>query len=126
MPPLAWSQPPAQSAGFALIVEDPDAPGGMFRHFGAYNIPGDRRDWPEGPDTVVDPVKPVVHDLGGLGLFQPGPPAGSGTHHYGFRLLALAPPLSFDRPPAGQGLIAMMNVQHLMLGEAVLVGTCHG
>ena len=126
LPPLSWSQPPTPSASFALILEDPDAPGGMFRHFGAYNIPGDRRDWPEGPGTVVDPVKPVLHDFGGLGLLPPCPPAGSGTHHYRFRLFALAAPLSFDQPPTGQGLIAMMHLQNLVLDEAVLVATCDG
>jgi Raf kinase inhibitor-like YbhB/YbcL family protein len=126
LPPLAWSQAPARSAAFALVLEDPDAPGGTFRHFGAYNIPGDQREWPEGPGGVVEPVEPALHDFGGSGLVPPCPPAGGGTHHYRFRLFALAASLSFDRPPTCQGLIAMMHLQNVILDEAVLVATCDG
>ena len=32
-PPLEWSDPPEGTKSFALIVEDPDAPTCMFRHW---------------------------------------------------------------------------------------------
>ena len=38
-PPLAWSGAPAAAKSFALIVDDPDAPSGLFRHWGDYDIP---------------------------------------------------------------------------------------
>ena len=47
-PPLEWSDPPAGTKSFALIVEDPDTPSGMFRHWGLYNIMGERTLLPEG------------------------------------------------------------------------------
>ena len=38
-PALAWSNAPQATKSFALIVRDPDAPGGTFIHWVAYNIP---------------------------------------------------------------------------------------
>src|SRR6185503_1095640 len=34
-PALSWGDPPAGTKSFALVVDDPDAPGGLFRHWGA-------------------------------------------------------------------------------------------
>jgi len=42
-PPLSWSEPPAGTRSFALVLDDPDAPGGTFRHWGVYDIPAAAR-----------------------------------------------------------------------------------
>jgi Raf kinase inhibitor-like YbhB/YbcL family protein len=124
LPPLAWSGVPATTASFALILEDPDAPGGMFRHFGAYGISGELRELAGESAELASPIRPVLHDFGAVGLFPPCPPPGSGVHHYRFRLFALTATPSFERPPTCQGLIAML--QGSLLEEAVLVATCTG
>jgi len=36
-PPLAWSGTPASAKTFAVVVRDPDAPGGSFVHWVLYN-----------------------------------------------------------------------------------------
>jgi phosphatidylethanolamine-binding protein (PEBP) family uncharacterized protein len=38
-PPLSWSAPPAGTSSLALILDDPDAPGGRFIHWLAWGIP---------------------------------------------------------------------------------------
>lgn len=38
-PELNWTNPPPKTASFALILSDPDAPGGVFYHWVVYNIP---------------------------------------------------------------------------------------
>ncbi len=126
LPPLAWSGVPDGTVGFALILEDPDAPGGAFRHFGAYAIPAETRELPEGTGDLADPARPVLHDFGAVGLFPPCPPPGSGVHHYRFRLFALSAMPSFDRSPTCQGLIAMMMMRAGLLAEAALVARCAG
>ena len=38
-PALRWSDPPAAARSFALVIDDPDAPSGTFRHWGVFDIP---------------------------------------------------------------------------------------
>lgn len=122
LPPLAWSGVASNTVSFALMLEDPDAPGGMFRHFCAYGIPAEMRELPEGNGDLPEPIQPALHDFGAVGLFPPCPPPGTGAHRYRFRLAALSSTPQFERPPTAQGLIAVM--QPSLLEEAVLVASC--
>jgi Raf kinase inhibitor-like YbhB/YbcL family protein len=40
-PLLRWEGEPKGTVTFALIMEDPDAPGGTFTHWIVYNLPAD-------------------------------------------------------------------------------------
>src|SRR2546425_8492999 len=46
-PALTWSGAPAGARGFALIVDDPDAPAGSWVHWVLYNLPAGRSELPE-------------------------------------------------------------------------------
>jgi Raf kinase inhibitor-like YbhB/YbcL family protein len=123
-PPLEWSDPPAGTRSFALIVEDPDAPSGTFRHWGLYNIMGGRTSLPEGIGHG-----PKTEDLGlGVNDFDdphyrgPAPPKGHGTHHYHFKLAALDVESLSQAPKLAVADIWQAAQQH-MVGEAELVGT---
>ncbi|MDB5552692.1 MAG: hypothetical protein JWL86_2676 [Rhizobium sp.] len=50
-PPVKWTGRPKNTKSFVLIVEDPDAPRGTFRHCGIFNIPADWDGLPESVDT---------------------------------------------------------------------------
>ena len=84
-PPLAWSEPPRGTKSFALVVDDPDAPGGTFRHWGAYDIPASARAISAGEPIGVQ----TINDFGKPGYGGPCPPKGNGPHHYHFKLFAL-------------------------------------
>ena len=43
-PALHWSGPPANTAYYALIMDDPDAPSQTWVHWVVYNIPGSARE----------------------------------------------------------------------------------
>ena len=90
-PPLEWTEPPAETKSLALIVEDPDAPGGMFRHWGLYNIDAGERRLPEGAGNAKhgNGLPATVNDFGEKGYCGPKPPRGHGPHHYHFKLVAL-------------------------------------
>lgn len=84
-PPLRWSDPPPRTRSFALVLEDPDAPGGTFGHWGVTGIPATARSL--GPGDAAGAA--VVNDFGKRAYGGPCPPPGGGRHHYRFRLFAL-------------------------------------
>ncbi|MFL6720549.1 MAG: YbhB/YbcL family Raf kinase inhibitor-like protein [Sphingomonas sp.] len=84
-PPLKWGEPPQRTKSFALVVDDPDAPSGLFRHWGAYDIPPTTRAIGQGESIG----RQAVNDFGKPGYGGPCPPPGHGPHHYHFKLYAL-------------------------------------
>jgi Raf kinase inhibitor-like YbhB/YbcL family protein len=89
-PPLTWSEPPAQTQSFALIMDDPDAPMGTWVHWVLWNIPATASGLDEGlPKTAALPngARQGMTDFHRVGYGGPCPP--SGTHRYFFKLYAL-------------------------------------
>ena len=84
-PLLKWGEPPAGTKSFALVIDDPDAPSGTFRHWGVYDIPASTRSIGGGQRVGTE----VTNDFGRPGYGGPCPPKGHGPHHYHFKLFAL-------------------------------------
>jgi Raf kinase inhibitor-like YbhB/YbcL family protein len=85
-PQLVWEDVPAGTKSFALIMDDPDAPVGLWTHWMVKNIPPDRRTIGEQEVAGIE----VVNSAGNKSYHGPCPP--SGTHRYFFRLYALDVP----------------------------------
>lgn len=122
-PPLQWSEPPAGTKSFALVVDDPDAPNGTFRHWGAFNIPAVARELAPGAGNHNEGLMAQArNDFGKTGYGGACPPPGHGPHHYRFKLLAL----SVDRLEVGNGSsvkdVEAAAEKHLV-GRAELTGT---
>ena len=47
-PPLEWHGAPPETRSFVVLVEDPDAPSGTFRHWAMYDIPAAENGLAEG------------------------------------------------------------------------------
>lgn len=123
MPPLKWSGIPAETKSLALIVEDPDAPRGTFRHCGVFNIPADWDELSQSADTAPGGGPRFSrNDFGNARYDGPQPPKGHGTHHYHFRLAALdVPNLTV---PDSAGIDAMwQEARKHTLSETSLTGT---
>jgi Raf kinase inhibitor-like YbhB/YbcL family protein len=89
-PPLEWRDAPQQTRSYALVVEDPDAPSGTFRHWAIYNIAASETGLPESAfKAEPGDVAHGVNDFGNRHYDGPQPPKGHGPHHYHFRLAAL-------------------------------------
>jgi Raf kinase inhibitor-like YbhB/YbcL family protein len=84
-PAIHWSDPPAATKSFALVIDDPDAPNGTFRHWGVYDIPASARGIGAGQHVGTE----VNNDGGKSGYTGPCPPKRNGVHHYHFKLFAL-------------------------------------
>jgi hypothetical protein len=83
-PPLQIADVPSGAKALALIVDDPDAPSGLFTHWTVWNIPAQTGAIGEGstPKGVQG-----TNDFGKSGYGGPCPP--SGTHRYYFKVFAL-------------------------------------
>jgi len=90
-PPLDWSGAPADARSFALLCDDPDAPGGTWTHWAIFDIAADASGLPEDhpKEARVGDVRQAVTDFKRPGYGGPCPPRGHGVHHYHFRVLAL-------------------------------------
>ena len=123
-PPVRWTGEPEGVKSYMLIVEDPDAPSGLFRHLVLTDIPADAHELPQSVDTAPgwNALHYAKNDFGNASYDGPQPPEGHGTHHYHFRLAALDVP-NLDVPvQAGADRLWQEAGKH-MLAQADLVGT---
>lgn len=121
-PPLAWGEPPASTRSFALIMDDPDAPVGIWVHWVIYNLPPEARSLPEALPTdgqLPDGSLQGKNSWNRLGYGGPCPP--SGTHRYFFKLYALDTTLSLSTGASKGQLIQAMEGH--ILAQAELMGT---
>ena len=121
-PPLEWSDIPAATKSFALLCDDPDAPGGTWHHWAAYDIAATQTSLPAdvSRNALKLGFKQAVNDFQKPGYGGPCPPPGE-LHHYHFRLLALSVaqlPISEDVSCARVAVEARKHA----IAEATLVG----
>jgi len=122
LPPLRWQGAPPDVQSFALIVEDPDAPSGTFRHCGIFDIPADWRDLPVGMDAKHGSLHFSENDFGYARYDGPQPPRGHGLHHYHFKLAALDVPSLPVTAAAGVEAMWREARRHI-ISQASLTGT---
>jgi len=84
-PPLKIEGVPTHAKSLALIVEDPDAPGGLFTHWLVWNI--DPKTASVAEHGVPKGSTEGTNGFGEGGYGGPQPP--SGTHRYYFKIFAL-------------------------------------
>ena len=90
-PQLSWKDAPAGTKSFALIVDDPDAPGGTWVHWVLFNLPGGAHELPEGVEKKEQLASGALqgrNDFRKIGYNGPCPPPGK-PHRYLFKLYAL-------------------------------------
>lgn len=92
-PPLAIENVPVGTRSLALIVDDPDAPGGNFCHWIVFDI--DPKLSEIGEDSVPEMARQGANDYGEVQYGGPQPP--SGEHRYFFKLYALNRKLDLPR-----------------------------
>jgi len=118
-PDLRWGEPPANTASFALIVGDPDAPRGEFTHWLLFDIPSGTRTLAAGSPSLGSAGK---NDFGKAGYGGPCPPHGHGRHHYVFTLYALDVEHLGLRSGARRADVDRALQGHVV-GQARLIGT---
>jgi Raf kinase inhibitor-like YbhB/YbcL family protein len=115
-PPLKWSAPPAGTTQLALVVDDPDAPGGTFVHWVLTGIPAGQT---ELASNAVPQGAVEGRNGTGSGYTGPCPPSGP-AHHYRFTIYALnrSPGVQADTDPQQ----AIAAIQAAATAQGRLVG----
>lgn len=122
-PPLAWGEPPAGTQSLALIMDDPDAPGGTWDHWILFNIPPELRALQEdlpitGKNQDPEAIFVGNNSWGRAGYGGPCPP--SGTHRYFFKMYALDTTINLLPGATKQELLNAMEGR--ILAESELMG----
>lgn len=116
-PPLAFEAVPPGTKSLALIMDDPDAPGGTWVHWVAWNIPPQTRDIKE--NSLPTGTSQGLNDWKRNRYGGPCPP--SGIHRYFFKLYALDTTLNL--PPATTKTDLERAMEGHLLGQGQLMGT---
>ncbi len=113
-PPLQISDVPPEAKSLVLIVDDPDAPSGLFTHWAVWNISPQTSTIAEGstPKGVQG-----TNDFGRSGYGGPCPP--SGIHRYYFRISALDRELDLPFGAKRSQLDAAMKGHVIAQGESM-------
>ena len=124
-PPLTWADAPDNTGSYALIIEDPDAPGGTYIHWVLYDIPATTHALPQG--LLKDPTLSIPSgakqgrtSFKTIGYGGPCPPKGP-AHHYHLTLYALDKTLGLEPGATRDQVVEAMRGHELARGE--LVGT---
>ena len=112
-PPLNIEHIPGETKCFAIVMEDPDAPIGIWVHWVVWNIPVTHH---IKENKVAG--KEGITDFQTHGYSGPCPP--SGTHHYCFKIYALNQLL--DLPVDTSKHLVEKTMSEYIIGYGELVG----
>jgi Raf kinase inhibitor-like YbhB/YbcL family protein len=119
-PPLTWSAPPAGTRSLAVVVDDPDAPGGDFTHWLVFGLRPDSLAIGEAVDPAALGAFSGMNGFNRIGYSGPCPPRME-LHHYYFNVFALDSPLE-AKPGAARDIVDSAMAGHV-LAKGTLVGT---
>jgi Raf kinase inhibitor-like YbhB/YbcL family protein len=114
-PPLEIENVPSGARSLAVIVDDPDAPSGMWVHWVVWNISPETRRIQE--SSLPGGAKQGVTDFRKRSYGGPCPP--SGVHRYFFRLYALDKELDLGGSARKRDLLRAMEGHVLMEAEVM-------
>ncbi|HXS99935.1 MAG TPA: YbhB/YbcL family Raf kinase inhibitor-like protein [Elusimicrobiota bacterium] len=125
-PRLLWSNAPAEARTIALIMEDPDAPAGLWIHWIVYDVPAASGELPEGlpaggslPGGGRQGASWGVDRFERVGYGGPCPPKGK-PHRYVFTAYALPGPTGLPAKATKAQLLKAMKGK--VLAQAELIG----
>jgi Raf kinase inhibitor-like YbhB/YbcL family protein len=122
-PSLAWTNTPTNTKSFALIMDDPDAPMGIWVHWVLYDLPANTTGLPEDvakTEIISNGAKQGMNTWPRLGYGGPCPPPGK-PHRYFFKLYALDAMLDLKPGLTKKDLLKAMEGH--VLAEGQLMGT---
>lgn len=119
-PPLYWTNPPANTQSFALILSSPDAAiGGTSYDWVLFNIPPQTRSLTKGIDNFPDGTMEGKTSSGDVIYYGPCPPDGV-IHHHIFTLYALDAKLDLYSEPEPEEVLK--SIKKHVIQQTQLIG----
>lgn len=121
-PQLSFGNAPDSTQSFALIMFDPDAPGGSFVHWVIFNIPGNTPQLAQGiplQSELDNGTRQGANGTEAIGYFGPCPPPKE-THKYVFKVFALDSVLSLQAGADSKQLTKAMKGH--IIGRGKIIG----
>ena len=115
-PPLKFEEIPEGTKSLALIVDDPDAPVGLWVHWLVWNIDPKTSEIQE--NSVPNGATQGTTSFGTVGYGGPCPP--SGTHRYLFKIFALNTEIDLDS--AGDKAALESRMEEHIIDKAMYMG----
>jgi Raf kinase inhibitor-like YbhB/YbcL family protein len=129
-PELKWSNVPAGTVSFVVILHDPDgAPMKRletYMHWMLFNIPGNVTELPEGIPAIPklpDGTIQIKNGHGDVGYRGPGMGAAGPYHHYTFEIYALE--IKLDLGPDATRADVLKAMDGHIIGKATMGGRFH-
>jgi hypothetical protein len=129
-PELDWTNVPAGTVTFTLILHDPDTAlqrkSDDVLHWMVFNIPASVHQLPENMGNTAQMPDGTIQAKslrGAVGFMGPGAPAAGPDHHYTFELFALDEKLDLGADATRAQVMDAM--QGHILGKGVVVGRFH-
>jgi Raf kinase inhibitor-like YbhB/YbcL family protein len=119
-PQLSWGGAPGNTQSLMLLVDDPDAPSGVWTHWILFNLLTDTSELPEDFAKSPSTAKQGTNDFKKPGYGGPCPPSGK-VHRYFFRIFALDTTLNLPAGASRKEIDAAMAKHVLAMGQ--LMGT---
>ena len=113
-PAIGWSEFPLETITFVLMVDDADAPGGVWNHWIVYNIPYNITEFQENQWQG----KVACNSYGEQKWLGPFP-ANNLNHQYEFKMYALN--ASLDLSTAMDSKAIMEEAKHHVIDTAIMV-----
>lgn len=121
-PQLSWSDAPASTKSFVLLIEDPQGANGLgMTHFLGYGIDRSRHQFAKGDLTQIAGYIPGTNGKNVQGYSGPCPPVNGDIHNYNFTLIAT----DYNPDVLARGLTKdaiMSQLKGHVLASAGLVG----
>jgi Raf kinase inhibitor-like YbhB/YbcL family protein len=128
-PALTWSNPPAGTKGYAVMVHDADAVtgGAGFWHWAVVNLAAGTSGLARGAGTadgqaLPETARQIATDFGTPGWGGPCPPAGDKPHRYTFTVYALKVD-KLDLPPNATASLSGFMVNANAIAKASFTST---
>ena len=122
-PQLTWSAPPQGTKSLAIVLDDPDAPGGTFTHWILFNVAGETLTLAESADPAAIGARLGANDAHNVAYSGPCPPRGE-MHRYLFHVYAIDGVLANNEGTTRAELDAAL-AGHVLGHGALLGGFAH-